>query len=176
MSSWSYWPLKPQVDRFSSDRAMLNFFLSNINAFRENGTWTQLFAQPPALLNGASHLYLTVSILMAFQFATTVTQKFITEQVWRNPEVSFLWPQNTKIKEMSWEYSLLNENYIKHKVFLFRAAVYNRFCCYLLSKYFLWTPTSQLLFPTWEVWAKQTEILTLIEHSSAFGQEKKGKV
>ena len=74
---------------------------------------------------------------MAFQFATSVTQKFITEQVWRNPEVSFFWPQNTKIKEMSWEYSLLNENYIKHKVFLFRAAVYNRFCCYLLNKFSL---------------------------------------
>ena len=33
---------------------------------------------------------------MAFQFATIVTQKFITEQMWGNPKVCFFWLQKYK--------------------------------------------------------------------------------
>lgn len=40
---------------------------------------------------------------------------------------------------------LLNESYIKYKVFLLRAAVYNRFCYYSFNRYIYQTPTHHSL-------------------------------
>lgn len=41
---------------------------------------------------------------------------------------------------------LLNENCIRYNLFLFRAAVCNRFCCDSFNKYFCWTRICQTLF------------------------------